>query len=142
MEPMFPAINNKEIMIEIYIYIKYKMKKGDKYMEDREEMLIRVLKAIGLNKERTIIERSELEGEEIVNKIRELREEIWKYYITSGWNSCKYGKCQELNIIKNICKYHGITIYKIEKKRKEGDKVKSYKVYDFNLKDEIRDKLI
>ncbi len=118
------------------------MKKGDKYMEEREEMLIRVLKAIGLNKERTIIERSELEGEEIVNKIRELREEIWKYYITSGWNSCKYGKCQELNIIKNICKYHGITIYKIEKKRKEGDKVKSYKVYDFNLKDEIRDKLI
>ena len=39
----------------------------------------------------------------------------------------KYGKCHELNIIKNICKYDGITIYKM---------------YDFNLKDEIKDKLI
>lgn len=118
------------------------MRKDERYVEEREWMLIRVLKEIGISNERTIIERSELEGEEIRGKIKEMKEEIWKYYKTSGWNSCKYGKCQELNIIKNICKYHGITIYKIEKKRKEGDKIKSYKVYDFNIKEEIKDKLI
>lgn len=118
------------------------MKKADKYMVERECMLIRVLKEIGLRDDRTIIERCELEGEEISGKINGLRDEIWKYYNTSGWNSCKYGKSQELNIIKNICKYHGITIYKIEKKRREGDKIRSYKVYDFNINDEIKGKLI
>lgn len=118
------------------------MKKADKYMREREDMLIRVLKAIGLSNDRRIIERSELEGADIRGKINELRDEIWKYYNTSGWNSCKYGKSQELNIIKNICKYHGITIYKIEKKRRDGEKIRSYKVYDFNINDEIRAKLI
>lgn len=118
------------------------MRKDERYVKERDDMLIRVLKAIGVNKGRTIIERSELEGDEIVSEIRGLRDEIWKYYKTSGWNSCKYGKCQELNIIKNICKYHGITIYKVEKKRVDGDKIRSYKVYDFNINDEIRAKLI
>ena len=118
------------------------MRKEAKYVEEREGMLIKVLKEIGISKERTIIGREELEGEEIRSKINEMKGDIWKYYKTSGWNSCKYGKSQELNIIKNICKYHGITIYKIEKKRREGEKIKSYKVYDFNIKEEIKEKLI
>jgi len=118
------------------------MRKEDKYVEEREWMLIKVLKEIGISKERTKIERGELEGDEIRGKIKGMKEEIWKYYKTSGWNSCKYGKCQELNIIKNICKYHDITIYKVEKKRKEGDKIRSYKVYDFNINAEIKEKLI
>jgi hypothetical protein len=118
------------------------MRKEDKFVEEREGMLIKVLKAIGINKGRTIIERSELEREEIRSKMNEMKEEIWRYYRTSSWNSCKYGKCQELNIIKNICKYHGITIYKVEKKRKDGDKIRSYKVYDFNINEEIKERLI
>ena len=118
------------------------MRKEERYVKERDDMLIRVLKAIGLSNDRRIIERCELDGEEIRSKINGLRCEIWEYYRTSGWNSCKYGKCQELNIIKNICKYHGITIYKIEKKRVDGERIRSYKVYDFNINDEIRDKLI
>lgn len=54
-------------------------------------MLIRVLKEIGISNERTIIERGESEWEEIRGKIKEMKEEIQKYYKTSGWNSCKYG---------------------------------------------------
>ena len=68
------------------------MRKDERYVEEREWMLIRVLKEIGISKERTIIERGESEGEEIRGKIKEMKEEIQKYYKTSGWNSCKYGK--------------------------------------------------
>ena len=40
--------------------------------------------------------------QEIREKIKRMKNEIWKYYKTSNWNSCKYGKDQELNIIKNV----------------------------------------
>jgi len=52
------------------------MRKDERYVEEREWMLIRVLKEIGISKERTIIERGESEGEEIRGKIKEMKEEI------------------------------------------------------------------
>ena len=94
-----------------------------------------------MNKERISINRSELEDEEIREKIKRMKDEIWKYYKTSNWNSCKYGKDQELNIIKNVCKYHNIKIYKIEKRKSDGEKLRSYKIYEFNISEKILNEL-
>jgi hypothetical protein len=118
------------------------MRKDDIYEMEQKEILIKLLKEIGLTPYKLSIERSELEKEIIKDKIRGMKDEIWKYYKTSGWNSCKYGKNPELNIIKNICKHHNIKIYKVEKKKKEGDKLKGYKIYDFNINDKIKEELL
>lgn len=115
--------------------------KSDIYETEQNNILKKLLREIGLQPDRLSIERSELESEIIKDKIRGMIDEIWKYYRTSGWNSCKYGKNRELNIIKNVCKYHNIKIYKVEKKKKEGSQIKSYKVYDFNIDEKLKSEL-
>ncbi len=117
------------------------MKKDELYENEQKEILIKLLRVIGLSNDNISIERSHLESDIVKDKIREMKEEIWKYYKTTSWNSCKYGKNPELNIIKNICKHHKIKIYKIEKRKFDGEKLRSYKIYDFNLSDKIRDEL-
>lgn len=115
--------------------------KDNLYVVQQREILLKMLKEIGISKGRVIIKRDDLNSEETRNKIKLMKDEIWRYYKTNSWNSCRYGKDLELNIIKNVCKYHNIKIYKLEKKRNDGDKIKSYKVYEFNIEDELLSEL-
>lgn len=68
-------------------------------------------------------------------------EEIKKYYSTSRWRSVYREDNKELNIIKNIMREHGIEILKIERKRKKEEKNESYRIYIFEIPEEIKNKI-
>jgi hypothetical protein len=87
------------------IYIKYKMRnKNELYKEERLDILIRILKVIGIDRDKDRKSRDELESEGIKENMREMRDEIIKYYTTSRWKTFYREDNQELNMIKNIMK--------------------------------------
>lgn len=115
--------------------------KDDLYLSEQKCILLKLLFEIGVSRSNLSVSRDYLMSDDVVSKVRVMRDDIWKYYKTGGWNSCKYGKNCELNIIKNICKHHGIKIYKIEKKRLDGLTIRSYKIYDFNITGDLLEEL-
>lgn len=115
------------------------MKREKIYEKEREEILINIIKKIELRENRILKE--ELERETIKEYIHEKMEEIKKYYSTSRWRSVYREDNKELNIIKNIMREHGIEILKIERKRKKGEKNESYRIYIFEIPEEIKNKI-
>jgi hypothetical protein len=110
-------------------------KKSELYKENQNEILRKIIKIIGITTDNNRKNRDELETEEIKESIRELTDDIIKYYSTSKWKTFIREYNQELNVIKNIMKEHGIEIYKLERKRqRESDgKYESYRLYIFNI---------
>ena len=115
------------------------MKREKMYEREREEILINLIKELELRENRIL--REELEKDKIKEYIQLKMEEIKKYYSTSRWRSVYKEDNKELNIIKNIMREHGIEILKIEKKRRKEEKNESYRVYIFNIPEEIKIKL-
>jgi len=110
-------------------------KKSELYKYNQDEILKRIIGKIGITRENNRKNREELETEEIKNSIRECTDDIIKYYSTSKWKTFTREDNQELNIIKNIMKEHGIEIYKLERKRQRqtDGKYESYRLYIFNI---------
>jgi len=119
-----------------------KQTKDMKYSKEQNEILMKIIKKIGITKDKKRFKKEELETEEIKNGIKEMLEEIKKYYKMSNWRSIKTWKEQELNLITNILKYNGIETIKVDRKRKEGDGYKHYREYIFDIKEEILNKMI
>ena len=65
--------------------------------------------------------------------MREMKDDIIKYYTTGKWKTLYREDNQELNLIKNVMKENGIEIYKLEKKTKNNGKIKSSRLYIFNI---------
>jgi hypothetical protein len=118
-----------------------KQRKDEKYSKEQEEILLKMLRKIGISKEKRRFNREELERECIKEGINEMIEEIKKYYKMSNWRSIKTWKEVELNLITNVLKYNGIETIKVDRKRKEGDKYKHYREYIFDINDEILNKI-
>ncbi len=116
------------------------MKREKLYEREREEILINLIKELELRENRIL--REELEKDKIKEYIHKKMEEIKKYYSTSRWRSVYKEENKELNIIKNIMREHGIEILKIEKKRRKEEKNESYRVYIFDIPEEIKIKII
>ena len=113
--------------------------KDIKYSKEQKEILMKIIKKIGITKDKERCKKEELETEELKNGIKEMVEEIKKYYKMSNWRSIKTWKEQELNLITNILKYNGIDTIKVDRKRKEGEVYKHYREYIFDIKEEILD---
>ncbi len=116
-------------------------RKEIKYVIEREELMIKILKMIGITKERKRIKRDEIDNEDIKEKVNKMMEDIKKYYTISKWRSIKTWKDKEINIILNILKTNGIETIKVDRKRKEEDKYKHYREYIFEIKEELINKL-
>lgn len=108
-------------------------KKSELYEFEQKEILKKILNVIGVNRENNRKSRDELECDEIKDHMREMRDDIIKYYTTSRWKTFYREDNQELNMIKNIMKEHGIEIYKLEKKRSNDGKVERRRLYIFNI---------
>ena len=111
--------------------------KEELYKKERLEILKDLIKKIGITKEENKKLKEELENETIKEYIRSKEEEITKYYSTSRWKSIYKEENKELNIIKNIMRENNIEILKIEKKRLKEGKYSSYRVYVFEIPNEI-----
>lgn len=113
------------------------------YMKERENILIELINKLGINNTENRILRDELEKEEIREYIKNKFEEIKQYYSTSRWRSVYREENKELNIIKNIMREHKIEILKIERKRlKDNGKYEGYRIYIFEIPEEIKNKLL
>ena len=115
--------------------------KEDLYENESVEILIKVLKLIGITRDRKRLMREELDTELIKDSINNMLEEIKKYYKISRWRSINTWKDKELNLITNILKYHGIEVIKTDRKRKIEDKYVHYREYIFDISEEILNKI-
>jgi len=114
-----------------------RVKKDEKYEKEQKEILMKIIKIIGLSKEKYRFEKEEIDREEVKEEIKNMIEEIKKYYKMSNWRSIKTWKEQEINLIINILKYNGIETIKMDRKRKEGNEYKHYREYIFDIKNNI-----
>jgi ribosomal protein L13E len=69
-----------------------KERKDDKYKKEQEEILIKIIRKIGISKDKRRFNREELERETIKDYINEMLDEIKRYYKMSNWRSIKNGK--------------------------------------------------
>jgi hypothetical protein len=112
------------------------------YKEQQNDILLKILTLIGITKTNTMIERENIEREDNLKKINEMKEDINKYFTIKNKNSVKTGVHIEINIVRNICKQLGINILSIDKKRRdENNLYKSYRIYKFEIPENILDKL-
>ena len=111
--------------------------KDEKYKSDQKEILKRILNEVGIRREKLIISREELETEGFKEIINKNYDEIKIYYKTSNWSSVKTGMEKELNILKNICRYNGIIIDKIQRKKTVEEKRINHVLYKFNIPEEL-----
>jgi hypothetical protein len=119
-----------------------RQKKEELYIKEREEIMLKILKIIGISKDRKRIRKDEIEKEEVRNQIKELMEDIRRYYKISNWRSINTWKDKEINIINNVLKDNGIETIKIDKKRiGEDKKYHNYREYIYEIKDEILNQL-
>ena len=113
-----------------------KSTKDELYKIEQKNIMHQILEHIGINKDNKIINRDNLDNDNFKNKINELMPEIKKYYKTSSWNSVKYGEHKEINALKNMCKYNGIIIDKLQKTKRNDNidgKYSHYVVYKFDI---------
>lgn len=116
--------------------------KEELYEKEREEIMIKILKIMGITKDRKRIKKEEIEIEEVRKNIQELMVEIKRYYKISKWRSINTWKDKELNTINNILKENGIETIKVDKKRiGEDNKYHNYREYIYEIKEEILNKL-
>jgi hypothetical protein len=115
--------------------------KEELYDKEREEIMIKVLKLIGVSKERKRFRKEEIEVEDIKEEMNKILEDIKKYYNISKWRSIKTWKEKEVNLITNILRYNGIETIKVDRKRKIEGKYVHYREYIFDVGEEILNKL-
>lgn len=111
------------------------------YKKEREEIMIKILKIIGITRERKRINREEIEKEEIKESINNMLEEIKRYYKISQWRNINTWKDKEINLITNILKNNGIEIIKTDRKRKIENKYIHYREFIFDINEDILNKL-
>jgi hypothetical protein len=114
-----------------------RISKDQKYKSEQKEILNKILNEIGIKKENLIISREELETEEFKEIMNRNYEKIKIYYKITNWNSVKTGMEKELNILKNICRYNGIIIDKIQRKKTVEEKRINHVLYKFNIPEEL-----
>lgn len=114
-----------------------RISKDLKYKLEQKEILNKILNEIGIKKENLIISRDELETEKFKEIMNTNYEKIKKYYKITNWNSVKTGVEKELNILKNICRYNGIIIDKIQRKKTIDDKRINHVLYKFQIPEEL-----
>jgi len=119
------------------IIIKPKYRKDELYKKEQEDLLLYILKNIGINKNNLSFDRKEIDTERNKEIIRSKKEEIKKIYCVNNWNSTKTGKNLEINTLKYICRYNNININITEKKIKEDNKYKTHRIYNFIIPNEI-----
>jgi hypothetical protein len=113
------------------------------YKKEQEDILIKILKIIGINADNNKINRDILFDENIIQKIKDIEKDIRHYYCISKFRSYTEGKDIYINLIKNICKHNGIEILKLQGKRYETEekKRKTYVIYNFVINNELNEKI-
>jgi hypothetical protein len=114
------------------------------FKTEQEKILIKILKIIGLNGTNNKINREDLLRQEIIEKIKEIEEDIRHYYCISKFRSYSEGKDKYLNLIRNICKHNGLEILKLQGKRYETEekiKRKTYVIYHFIINNDLNEKM-
>jgi len=114
-----------------------RISKDIKYKCEQKEILNKILNEIGIMKDKLIISRNELETDKFKEIMNNNYEKIRIYYKITNWNSVKRGMEKELNILKNICRYNGIIIDKIQRKKTVEDKRINHVLYKFNIPEEL-----
>ncbi len=118
------------------------MKREEIYKKEREELLIELLKEIGVDNGEKRKLKDELEKDSIKEYVRSNNDRIKRYYSTSRWRSTYRNDNKEMNIIKNIMREHDIEILKLEKKKKLQDGIyESHRLYIFEIPEEIKQKI-
>jgi len=113
--------------------------KKELYSEQQYEILLKILRIIGISKEVNQVERSNIERSEVLEQINGLKGDISKHYSVRKWNGAKYGVNTEINFIRNIVKEFSIELLSLEKRRRdiESNKYKAYRVYKFIIPESI-----
>lgn len=113
--------------------------KKELYSAQQYEILLKILRIIGISKEVNQVERSNIERSEILEQINGLKEDISKHYSVRKWNGAKYGVNSEINFIRNIVKEFSIELLSLEKRKRdiESNKYKAYRVYKFIIPESI-----
>jgi regulator of RNase E activity RraB len=112
--------------------------KDEKYKYEQKEILKEILEELGIKRDNLIISREELETEEFKELMKKKYERVKVYYKTTNWNSVKTGLEKELNILKNVCRYNGIVIDKIQRKKTVEEKRINHVLYKFNIPEELK----
>lgn len=107
------------------------------YKNEQINVLVKIFKEIGITKNNLSIMRNELEKDDFKIKIQNLENDIRKYYTTRTWGSIRGNGEIELNLFKNICRSQSIIIDKIQRKKKENDKLINNVIYKFSIPSEI-----
>lgn len=124
------------------IISKPKYRKDDLYKQEQEELLIQILKKIGINRDNLSIDKKHIENDENKEFIRNKKYEIKNFYCVNNWNSTKTGQNIELNTLRYMCRYNNIKINIIVKQIKEDkDRYFIKRIYNFLIPDEILNKL-
>ena len=124
------------------IISKPKYRKDELYKQEQEELLIQILKKIGINRDNLSIDKKHIENDENKEFIRNKKYEIKNFYCVNNWNSTKTGQNIELNTLRYMCRYNNIKINIIVKQIKEDkDRYFIKRIYNFLIPDEILNKL-
>ena len=115
-----------------------RISKDKKYKSEQKEILKEILNEIGIKREKLVISREELETEGFKEIMNKNYEKIKIYYKIRNWNSVKTGLEKELNILKNLCRYNGIIIDKIQRKKRVEEKRINHVLYKFNIPEELK----
>jgi hypothetical protein len=117
--------------------------KKEIYSKEQYNILLKLIKIIGLSQPISQLEKSDIEKNEIISQISEMKNDIYNFFKTGVWPGTKKGLNIELNMLKNIFKYFGIEIISIERKKKdENNYYKSYRIYKFIIPENIINDLI
>lgn len=109
-------------------------KKDEMYKSEQINVLIQILKKIGITQQNSSINKDVIENEETKDFIRKKKYEIKYFYYFSNWTAVISTKNSELNILRFICRYHNIKInIFVNQKNKNG----IARIYNFEIPDEI-----
>ena len=111
------------------------------FKREQGELLIKVLRIIGLNGNNNKINRDDLLSDVVMGGIKEIEGDSRHYYSISKFRSYSDGKDRYLNLIRNICKHNGLEILKLQGKRYEDGSRKTYVIYHFVISDELNEKI-
>jgi hypothetical protein len=85
-------------------------KKDQIYRNEQIDVLVQILKQIGLSKNNLSINKDDIESESNKIFIKNKKCEIKYFYNISNWTAITSTKNVELNILRCICRYHGVKI--------------------------------
>jgi hypothetical protein len=110
------------------------LKKNELYKNEQINVLIQILKKIGLTKNNLSINKDDIENEENKDFIRNKKFEIKYFYYFSNWTAVISTKNFELNLLRYICRYHNIKISIFVNQKSKNEIIR---LYNFEIPDEI-----